>query len=118
MVLCGEIPARDGKVRAGRKKITLFINKRDFFSTRLARHPHILVHGKKRRNEAGGKERSVSRQPPARWGGNEDNKGPAGMLQVSRVTRLGSGIILILLLTPTQAQTQKMVGEQKTRGGQ
>lgn len=27
----GEIPSRDGKVRAGRKETTLSINKRDFF---------------------------------------------------------------------------------------
>lgn len=44
----GEIPSRDGKVRAGRKETTLSINKRDFFfSTQPARHPPILVHDKK-----------------------------------------------------------------------
>lgn len=60
----------------------------------------------------------MSRRPPARWGGNRDNKGPAGTLWVPRATRLGSGIVLVLLFTLTQARTQKMVGERKTRGGQ
>lgn len=31
---------------------------------------------------------------------------------------MGSGIILVLLLTPMQAQMQKMVEEQKTKGSQ
>lgn len=44
---CGEIPSRDGKVRAGRKETTLSVNKRDSFSTQPARHPPILAHDKK-----------------------------------------------------------------------
>lgn len=110
----GKIPAQDGKVGAGRKKTALFINKRDFF----ARHLHVLVHGKKRKKEAGGKERSKSLEATAHWGEDGENKGPAGTLQVLRPTGMGSGIFLVLLLTPVHAQVQTMVEEQKTKGSQ
>lgn len=113
---CGKIPAQDGKVGAGRKKTTLFINKKDIL-------PGIHMFWcmvKKRKKEAGWKERSKSPEATAHWEGDGDNKGPAVTLRVLRATGMCSGIILVLLFTPMQAQMQKMkmVEEQKTKGSQ